>query len=647
MTLFSRRIGTSGLLFLAILIPGTSTGAGQLQCVDVATLFVAPNEPVTLVWRYSSAEKPTTSLRYTVRDYMTRTVATGTAPIDKAGKVSLTLKLQRGYYDIAFPDTEQQFGVVAIRQPSGTPDPFFCIDGALSWLVPNSPLRAALVKGLRRCGIAMVRERLRWEEIQPTPGKWRWDGFAGVHGYDTLRRQLVAADLPALEVCHDAPAWIGRVEKYPDDLIQTARSWTTIARHWHSAWGAIEVWNEPDIFFGGNLPGDQYAAVVKTLAWARRQANVKAQLVGGVVAHFDPDYQQCVARNGMLDLVDAASFHTYGHADSVQNLVARFRRWVGEFSYPEKPLWLTECGRPWKKGHARPDPAQDKESALDITMKAVEARACGVARYFAFVYPYYEERDNNFGMMGRAGTPLRSMAAYAQCIAQLSGLSYLGDLACRDTRLKRARLFGDDQRAVLVLYTGKPDPKAVVDVGFSEGRVLGIDGRPLQRTSSSLVPIPDGLAYLLVDRHVVKSRLKRDTAARKLYAAAHGKMHKPQAAAPIVVRYQYDAKLVDAKTQGYRVRTALSGPMTFTCRIFNLASQPCDLVVKLQCRAAPGIVLGSAAHSIRLNGETHQDIVWKIDLGKALKNRSRLTVAVIPESAAGGKIMPTVVTFMK
>ena len=46
-------------------------------------------------------------------------------------------------------------------------------------------------------------------------------------------------------------------------------------------------------------------------------------------------------------------------------------------------------------------------------MKAIEARACGVARYFAFVYPYYEEHASNFGMMDRRGVPMRSMAAYA------------------------------------------------------------------------------------------------------------------------------------------------------------------------------------------------------------------------------------------
>ena len=61
-------------------------------------------------------------------------------------------------------------------------------------------------------------------------------------------------------------------------------------------------------------------------------------------------------------------------------------------------------------------------------MKGVEARACGVARYFPFVLPYYDENNNNFGMTDRRGSPMLSLAAYAQMIRVLGQDSYLGDL---------------------------------------------------------------------------------------------------------------------------------------------------------------------------------------------------------------------------
>ena len=119
------------------------------------------------------------------------------------------------------------------------------------------------------------------------------------------------------------------------------------------------------------------------------------------------------------------------------------------------PLWITECGRPWSRGPDRPPIAEDQTSALDIVMKGVEARACGVARYFPFVYPFYEENSNNFGMTDRRGTPLRSLAAYAQMIRVLANQRYLGDLRQNEPGISRARVFGDDHQTIAVLYSGK------------------------------------------------------------------------------------------------------------------------------------------------------------------------------------------------
>ncbi|MEI9893369.1 MAG: hypothetical protein WDN28_05570 [Chthoniobacter sp.] len=139
---------------------------------------------------------------------------------------------------------------------------------------------------------------------------------------------------------------------------------------------------------------------------------------------------------------------------------------------------------------------QDQASALQITMKAIEARACGVARYFPFVFPFYVEGANNFGMMGQEGTPLRSMAAYTEAIVQLSGAVYVGDL--QGSPIK-ARIFSRGTSGYgIVFFSGQVTAGAT----FLPGQTLtvsgayGIDGRPLTVGGDGSIPIPDGLTYV-------------------------------------------------------------------------------------------------------------------------------------------------------
>ena len=148
-----------------------------------------------------------------------------------------------------------------------------------------------------------------------------------------------------------------------------------------------------------------------------------------------------------------------------------------------------------------PRAGEDAESALDITMKGVEARVCGIDRYFPFVYPYYEENDNNFGMMDKHATPLRSFAAYAQLIRILHGSRYRGDLKVTDTAVQRARVFSTDGDLhapgglVAVIYTGRRDPQARVKLDVPVVRLEGIDGR-LLHSAAGEISVPDGLAYV-------------------------------------------------------------------------------------------------------------------------------------------------------
>lgn len=395
-------------------------GRAALKPAGEEPLFVTPGEQSVLRWQMESGglDEP---VEYTIRDYGGKPIDSGKAKVAGEGLVEATVTLGRGFYDVEFPATKQRFGIVSLPTCQGETDPFFCIDAAMSWLVGDDGVREGLIRGLRRSGVHMSRERLAWGAISPAEAKWNWDAM---HRYDTLRRAYARHRVEVLEMFHGTTPWAGHVGKYPEDLIKTARAWEKIGRRWRPTWGAMEVWNEPDISFGAFLPADQYVPLVKTIGYAFARAEIDVPLVGGVVAHYNRAFLDNAAHNGLLDAVDAFSFHTYDRAPQMESLVGKYRSWLRAHGREAMPLWITECGRPWSRGPDRPPADQDAVSALDVTMKAIEARACGVARHFPFVYPFYEETSNNFGMTGRrdpaavdGGLRATGLAAVAQTLS--------------------------------------------------------------------------------------------------------------------------------------------------------------------------------------------------------------------------------------
>jgi len=617
-----RRIVWS-LVFMTF--PGVVFGA-TLKPAGVGWFFVTPDERTQLQWKVEGGTlaKP---LEYSLLDYSGKAVASGRAKLLDAAIVEVTLLPHQGFFEIEFPATKQRFGVVALPAWKGEADPFFSIDGALSWLVRDDAVREGLIQAARRSGIRMVRERLTWGAVHPTPDRWDWETGAR---YDTLRRTYSGQGVEVLEMAHDGPRWMGHVgPRYPEDLPAAARSWQKIAAKWQSTWGGLEVWNEPDIFFGGNLPADQYVPVVKAVSYGLSQAKISVPVVGGVMAHCNRTFLDTAARNGILDSIDVFSFHTYGRAPEMEGLVEKYRAWLMDYGRESMPLWLTECGRPWKTGPGRPPVDQDAESALDITMKAVEAKACGIDRYFAFVYPYFEEGKNNFGMMGREATPLRSFAAYAQMARLLAYHFYIGDLKHKDKGLLQARVFTRGTVwAIVVLYTGRVDPKAAVQIDLPVSRIEGIDGRPLASTASGAIPVPHGLVYVWCELDQALRHVDMNTKAAALRKAARGPRPQRAARSPIIPRFQWDNKLLEATSNFYRFRAEPPKKMPIAVRVFNLAGQPRELTVRLRFHEREVPIVGPNPQGVKVPAEGSADVSWEADLSAAMPQSKELRVIV-------------------
>lgn len=633
--------------------------AAELRPMAIERCFVAPDQVEAVRWKVEGSPPPS-PLRYVIRDYAEKPIASGEGQQVAPGVIETRLQLPQGFHEIEFPATNQRFGLVALPEATSPAEDFFAIDGALSWLVRDDATREGLVRVAKRSGIRMIRERLTWATVQPSPDRNDWETPVR---FDTLRRVCAKHGVEVLEMAHDAPAWMGRVAKYPQDLVAAARSWQAIARHWRPTWGGLEIWNEPDIFFGGNLPADQYVPVAKAIAYGMFEKHFDVPLVGGAVAHCNREFLDAAAENGLLDGIDAFSFHTYGRAMEMEGLVARYRDWLQAHaqSAPDgraerMPLWITECGRPWKKGPARPPADQDADSALDIVMKAVEARACGVARYFAFVYPFYEENDNNFGMMDRRATPLRSFAAYAQMIRTLRSSTYAGDWKTGDRAVRRARWFtrpaglespGSD---LVVVYTGRRDANARVRLGVPVERVEGIDGRRLP-LGPDFVPVPDGLAYVWLARDwrqqvaAPTNLVDSQTAAMRLYRLKAAAMPR-RAPSPIVLRYLYDSAVVEPKPEGYRIKATPAGRMEVKVRVFNLAEEPRQVEAALNLVATEGIALVGKKPQLTIPAKSSVDVAWEVDGAKRVAREGRCKVRIDASTGpAPGRSVPLVLTF--
>jgi hypothetical protein len=616
------------LLWLALLsAPGDSA---DLLPANVGQAFANPEDGFILRWKVRPGQTPK-SEDYRLRDYEGKVVSQGRLkPMDRDTMEASVHTLQ-GYFEIELAASGQRSGLICLPAWNGARDPFFAIDAALSWLEPDHGRRIGLIKAADRCGIATMRERLSWASVNPERGRWEWEGSSR---YDSIRGLYREVGMPILEMAHDSPLWLGHVGKYPRDLLAAGESWAEVGRRWQGQWAGLEVWNEPDIFFGGDLPADQYVALAKAIGWALSRQKASFPLIGGVMALPNAQFLKTIGRSQLLDRVDAFSFHTYATAPELEELTAGYREWLVRNGHGGLPLWLTECGRPWTKGPERPPLDQDQKSALDIAMKGVESKACGIARYFPFVFPYFEENTNNFGMMSRSATPLRALAAYAQLIRVLGNQAFQGDLP-EQPGILRARLFGDGHQVIAVFYTGRIDPGASITPGVPVKRVEGIDGRLLAARKDGSIPIPDGLCYAWLDPSGLGGKVAMRPATRRARPTLQDPTAGHASASPIVLRFGMDESRFRPSAQGYRVIAAPAGALRLAVDVWNLGDKPFKGEVGLRLESGkdgadqPMLVLQVPPRSSR-------PLEWEVDLARWFASSTR--VSALLTARQGGDV---------
>lgn len=626
------------LAFPAVLTAAVSFVAAAPVPLRPETFFITPGQASTVAWTTDVAGGTASPVPYTVLDYEGRKVASGVATPDAGapGRLSVSVTLPRGYHEIRLGEgaSASSYGLVVQDAFAGPADPFFGVDAVITWLERRAELRESMVKMIKRSGIGLSRERFRWSGVNPAPDKWNWNETDQA---DALRGLYKQEGVPVLEMFHDAGPARGSdtvTSRYPRDLVALSHSWPAVHERWRDTWAGIEVWNEPDgPTYGSSLPADQYLPFVKAMRWTFQQAGITAPLGGGVLIGSDPgDYHRNLVENGLLDHVDFVSFHDYRRAAEMAGLISLYRRWMKESGREGMPLWLTEVGYPWSKGPGRAPLAEDQRSAAEITMKGIEARACGIARFMPFCLPFYEEGGvKNFAMLGREATPLRSMAAYAQSIRVLAHRPYAGDLRLADSKaVSRARVFagrgeGGDTESVVVLFTDKLSLARIV-LPFAPSRAETIDGRPLAVEAGNVVIVAGGLAYVWGATDALSAHVDTHTEAAALTASSRVATPPAPAASPVVLWHRINGEQVLHAPTRYLIGEDEAAKLSLSVRATNLSIKPKRIRIGL---TLPGEPSGSAREqSVTVPAEGTSDIVWTVDARGALDIARTLPLVV-------------------
>ncbi len=614
------------LCFLSLL---ASVSAGERRALVPESLdafYLNPDESSTLRWRI--AKGGAAAPGYQIRNYEGKVVDRGNVA-GKDGEVSLTVSLSKGYYDLVLG--EEAFGLVVQPAFVGEPDPFFGMDAVLTWLDRREESRSAMVGAMKRAGIAIARERIHWAALEPAEGRWDWDGRDRTLA---LRELYARAGIPVLEMFHSPGPARGPFpfrSTYPQNLALLARSWPEIHRRFQSGWAGLEVWNEPEgPTYGRRLPADQYVMLVKAMRYAWQVNGIDTPLGGGVFMGGNPgDFHRFTVLNGMLDAIDFVSIHDYKPATKTERLVASYREWLQASGKSGMPIWITESGWSWPKGGGRPLLDDDRQSALEIVMKAVEARACGVARYMPFCLAFYEEGGaKSFSMMGREVTPLRSFGAYARCIAVLAGKTYVGDLSVDDPVIRRARVFRsrDGAEQIAVIYTDLVGSDHQVLLPGAIDRVEGIDGRPLPKDAAGRFALPDGMAYAWIRN----PEMRTDTEAAALGRAASEPFQRNGLAASIVLQFLPDPAKVGVSSTRYIVNAEAAGQFPLRVKVHNLA--PVAVPVALQVCLPNG--LNVPAPAVEVPGLGTSEVNWTLDLSTMIRGAETTPLVVTGSAGA-------------
>jgi hypothetical protein len=211
------------------------------------------------------------------------------------------------------------------------------------YLSANAQLRL-----LKNTGATSLRQRMRWNKIEPEPGQYDWSTMdAAVEG-------LVGAGIDPLIVLRDTPAWAADPTCESEDVSTcppVLDAWTgfvtTAVERYRGRVESWEIWNEPNTskMWAGTV--QDYYLLLKAAYAAIHSADPDARVVIGGMTHDSVLDQGDWLRTllGAPDIdeyFDVFSFHLYGTVGQPEETFESLNALLDEFGLSGKEIWVTE-----------------------------------------------------------------------------------------------------------------------------------------------------------------------------------------------------------------------------------------------------------------------------------------------------------------
>lgn len=394
-------------------------------------------------------------------------------------KFSIGLNLNKGYYTLEVDGVARGIYVTSPKILSG----FFGVDAALTPLVLDEAMRSRYIRLLNKTGIHSVRDRLMWSDLSPATNDWN-----GRYNSDVLRREYLLSGIKVLDVIQLPNYFLENNLFIGEESIEAVLP--KMVSRWGEGWLGIEPRNEPNNIRGELGEGGISAYVDSYVSYSKafsRAVGNDALIVSGALAgplNADTSFIRLLSGNeDFFHIPGDFSFHTYEPVDRLDSMLNRYKAWLTSKGFRGK-MWITESGGMSYSPDLRSINESNKKIAAQIAAKSMIAYSAGVRHYFAFILPYFRERDRAgelryFGLADSVGSPFLSLASYVQAAQVFSGVSP-GDIEVSFDGRGFKMFFPSENGFALVFYSPE---NVVVPMPSTDVRIEGIDGRVLDMSA--------------------------------------------------------------------------------------------------------------------------------------------------------------------
>ncbi len=308
------------------------------------------------------------------------------------------------------------------ERPAGLPgkEGAIACDGAISWLVAHPRAKPSDVADTLRlahlAGLGILRDRIAWGEVEPSPGEYRWGR------YDAVASASKEAGLDVYQIFHASPHWSRSdhdSKRMPDDLRDAHRFARAAGERFRGRVSAWEPWNEPDITAFSEDPADQLAAFQKAACLGFKAADPGGKVLMVSLAMAPGLFIEGFLENETASYFDVYNYHTYEPLEGYERRAAVHARVRERFGIAGKPVWVTEAGIPLRTPTGDLKTEDALRQAEFLPRAYVLSLAGGTSRHFFFILPHYIENDVQFGLLTRDLAPGPGYSALAALTAAL------------------------------------------------------------------------------------------------------------------------------------------------------------------------------------------------------------------------------------